>query len=178
MFIDLICSVFDILEEANMSNELIQDLTIYHAFLTNKLPPLLLLISTTSLEPISSEQCISQALNQVNAAFLISPRPTLDPSRRHSDDRVIRQRFLFACALHKLLPETSIPKLLGETPTQTPPAHGLFARDDLVAQIKSNPSRVDALIRELGTMEGNSGPIALALVEVKTLIPSASQPFH
>lgn len=77
-----------------------------------------------------------------------------------------RQEFLFACALHQLIPEQSIETLLGDVPMQSLPASGRYAKEDLVAQCTANPAKIEELIGELENMEGNAGEIVAALVDV------------
>ena len=77
-----------------------------------------------------------------------------------------RQEFLFACALHQLIPEQSIEVLLGDVPMQSLPASGRYVKDELVALCRVNPGRVEELIEETENMEGNAGEIAAALIEV------------
>ena len=77
-----------------------------------------------------------------------------------------RQEFLFACALHQLIPEQSIEVLLGDVPMQSLPASGRYTKDQLVAQCTVNPGRVEELIEEIENLEGNAGEIAAALIDV------------
>ena len=77
-----------------------------------------------------------------------------------------RSEFLFACALHQLIPEQSIEGILGDIPMQSMAEGGKYVKDDLVLQCTANPGRIEELIRELEKMEGNAGEIVGALVEV------------
>jgi mediator of RNA polymerase II transcription subunit 5 len=77
-----------------------------------------------------------------------------------------RQEFLFACASHRLIPESSIERLLGENPMQTLPVGGPYQKEDLISQINSHPDRADQLIGEIESMEGNAGAIVGAITEV------------
>ena len=79
-----------------------------------------------------------------------------------------RQEFLFACALHQLIPEQSIEALLGDVPMQSLPASGRYVKADLVAQCSANPAKIEELIGELENMEGNAGEIAAALLDVSS----------
>jgi mediator of RNA polymerase II transcription subunit 5 len=78
----------------------------------------------------------------------------------------VRQEFLFSCALHRLIPESSIEQLLGENPMQTLPLGGQYRKHDLVSQISGNPERAEQLLNEVEAMEGNAGAIVDALTEV------------
>lgn len=77
-----------------------------------------------------------------------------------------RQEFLFACASHRLIQESSIERLLGENPMQTVPVGGPYQKDDLVSQINNRPERAEQLIGEIESMEGNAGAIVGAITEV------------
>lgn len=78
----------------------------------------------------------------------------------------VRQEFLFSCALHKLIPESSIERLLGENPMQTLPVGGQYVKHDLVAQISNNPERAEQLLNGIESMDGNAGAIVEAIAEV------------
>lgn len=156
--------MFDLLSNAQAMNEGEQAINLYRSFLMNKLPPILSLISASSLEPIPASLCISQALGRVDLdAF---PLSSYDLTRR-SSLAGIRQEFLFACALHRLIPEASVENLLGENPMQTLPSHGLYEKDQLVQQITGIAQRCEQLIGEIELMEGNAGVVVIATVEVR-----------
>ena len=78
-----------------------------------------------------------------------------------------RSEFLFACALHQLIPEQSIEGMLGEVPMQSMPEAGRYSKEDLVSQCAARSARIDELIGELENMEGNAGEIVNAIVEVR-----------
>lgn len=78
----------------------------------------------------------------------------------------VRQEFLFSCASHKLIPEASIERLLGENPMQTLPVGGSFVKDELVAQINANHERAEQLIGDIESTEGNAGAIVGAITDV------------
>lgn len=143
-----------------------QTMFVFRSFLVNKVPPVLSYISAASIEPIPAEFCIQQALSKVDPNAFPSFSQTFGPIRGNSALFDVRQDFLFACALHRLIPETSIEQLLGEDPMQTLPAGGQYIKEDLVMQINSNSERADQLIGEIESMEGNAGAIVGAIVEV------------
>lgn len=111
------------------------------------------------------EVCISHALNRLdpNAFPSFSQMFEMQGNTVLSD---VRQEFLFACALHRLIPESSIERLLGENPMQTLPVGGRYVKDELVSQITANHERADQLIAEMESMEGNAGAIVGAVTEV------------
>lgn len=111
------------------------------------------------------EVCISHALNRLdpNAFPSFSQMFEMQGNTVLSD---VRQEFLFACALHRLIPESSIERLLGENPMQTLPVGGRYVKDELVSQITANHERADQLIAEMESMEGKAGAIVGAVTEV------------
>ncbi|EDN09154.1 conserved hypothetical protein [Histoplasma mississippiense (nom. inval.)] len=161
---DLITAAFDVLSNGMYRNEPNRTMFIFRSFLVNKLPPFFAEMCTSAIDPIPMELCITRALSRIdpNAFPSFSEMFAMQGNSILSD---VRQEFLFACALHKLIPEASIERLLGENPMQTLPVGGQLRREDLVSQINSNPERAEQLINELESMEGNAGAIATAITE-------------
>ena len=112
------------------------------------------------------EYCISQALVRVDPAAFPSYSQMFDILGKNGVLSEARQEFLFACALHQLIPEQSIEVLLGDVPMQSLPASGRYVKDNLVAQCSANPTKIEEFIGELENMEGNAGEIAAALNDV------------
>jgi mediator of RNA polymerase II transcription subunit 5 len=173
MYIDVIVAVFDVLSNGQARNEGEQEINLYRSFMMNRLPPILALISSSSLEPVPAGLCISQALGRIDLGAF--PLSAYDMERR-SSLAGIRQEFLFACALHRLIPEASVENLLGENPMQTLPSHGLYEKDQLVQQIVSNAQKGEQLIKEIELMEGNAGIVVAAIIEVRLIPPNANSP--
>lgn len=138
---------------------------LFRSFLVNKLPAFFAAMTAASMVPIRVEMCVTQALSRLdpNAFPSFSQMFSMQGSSVLSD---ARQEFLFACANHRLIPESSIERLLGENPMQTLPVGGPYQKDDLVSQISTNPERADQLIGEIESMEGNAGAIVGAITEV------------
>ncbi|EEQ83598.2 RNA polymerase II mediator complex subunit Nut1 [Blastomyces dermatitidis ER-3] len=162
---DLITAAFDVLSNGMYRNEPNRTMFIFRSFLVNKLPPFFAEMCASAIDPIPMELCITRALSRIdpNAFPSFSEMFAMQGNSILSD---VRQEFLFACALHKLIPEASIERLLGENPMQTLPVGGQLRREDLVSQINNNPERAEQLINELESMEGNAGTIAAAITEV------------
>ncbi|OJD18406.1 hypothetical protein AJ78_01586 [Emergomyces pasteurianus Ep9510] len=162
---DLITAAFDVLSNGMYRNEPNRTMFIFRSFLVNKLPPFFAEMCASAIDPIPMELCITRALSRIdpNAFPSFSEMFAMQGNSILSD---VRQEFLFACALHKLIPEASIERLLGENPMQTLPVGGQLRREDLVAQINNSPERAEQLINELESMEGNAGAIAGAITEV------------
>lgn len=168
MFNDLILAHFDVVAAMVLNEGSPQALRLCRSCLTNKLPPLLSMVAESSLEAISSEQCINQALQQVDSEIASISLATPNSDQHASLLREIRQEFLFACNLHKLISTARLTNMLGVSPTQKQPAVGHYVKDELVQQIKTNHSRAERLVSEVCSMQGNAGQIVQALVEVRT----------
>ncbi|KKA25603.1 Mediator of RNA polymerase II transcription subunit 5 [Rasamsonia emersonii CBS 393.64] len=162
---ELITASFDVLSNAMYRNESSRTMFVFRSFLVNKLPPFLASMAAASMEPIQMEVCISHALNRLdpNAFPSFSQMFEMHGNTVLSD---VRQEFLFACALHRLIPESSIERLLGENPMQTLPVGGKYIKDELVSQITADHERADQLIAEMEAMEGNAAAIVGAVTEV------------
>lgn len=174
---DLILASFDILANAMYRTESAQTLAILRSFLVNKLPAFLTNYAAIIFAPLSIETCINQALLRVDPAAFPSFSQMFDLLGKNSILSEARQEFLFACALHQLIPEGSIEGLLGDVPMQSLPASGKYVKEELVAQCTANPARFEELIGELENMEGNAGEIAGALVEVRRQESSLTCPY-
>jgi mediator of RNA polymerase II transcription subunit 5 len=167
MFNDLVVAHFDVIAAVVLSEESQQALRLCRSYLTNKLPPLLSLAAESSLEPISPEQCLSQALQQVDSEIASISSTTPNSSQHMSLLREVRQEFVLACHLHKLISTNSITSILGASPTQKQPHSSHYVKDDLIHQIRTNHSRADRLIGEVSAMQGNAGTIVQAVIEVR-----------
>lgn len=147
-------------------NEPAESVTLLRSFLVNKLPVFLNNYAGMIFPPLSVQYCIEQALLRVDPAAFPSFTQMFDLLGKSSMLSEARQEFLFACALHQLIPEQSIELLLGDVPMQSLPASGRYNKDDLVVQCHASPGKIEELIGELENMEGNAGEIASALIEV------------
>lgn len=145
-----------------------RSITILRSFLVNKLPAFLNNYAAIIFPPLSIETCIGQALLRVDPAAFPSFSQMFDLLGKNGMLSEARQEFLFACALHRLIPEGSIEGLLGDVPMQSLPASGRYVKNELVAQCTANPGRIEELVGELENMEGNAGEIAGALMEVRS----------
>lgn len=166
MSVDLILALFDILANGMYQKETKQTMTVFRSFLVNKVPAILSYISAASLDPIPMEICITQALSRVDPNAFPSFSATFDLLQGNASLADVRQDFLFACALHKLIPESRIEAILGENPMQTLTPESRYIKEDLVGQITANAERAEQLIGEIEQMEGNVGAIVHAIAEV------------
>ena len=163
---DLILASFDIVANAMYRSESTESITLLRSFLVNKLPVFLQIYAPMIFQPLTVEYCISQALIRVDPAAFPSFSQMFDLLGRNGMLSEARQEFLFACALHQLIPEQSIETLLGDVPMQSLPASGRSTKEDLVAQCAANPTKIEELIVDLENMEGNAGEVVAALIDV------------
>lgn len=166
MTIHLILAAFDVLANGVHRSEPAQTMDVYHCFISNKLPLLLSYVSKSAMEQIPLDACITQAYSRIDTTVFPAFSSTFDLSNRDAPFADVRQEFLFACALHSLVPESSIENLLGESSMMTLPSHGQYNKHSLIQQIASNPKKAEQLIEELELFEGNAGIIAGAVVDV------------
>ncbi|KAI9923978.1 mediator complex subunit [Aspergillus wentii] len=162
---EITTAAFDVLSNAMYRNESSRTMFVFRSFLVNKLPAFFAAMLAASMVTIPMEMCISHALSRLdpNTFPSFSQMFSMQSNTVLSD---VRQEFLFACALHRLIPESSIERLLGENPMQTLPTGGQYIKDELVSQINNSPERTEQLINEIESMEGNAGAIVGAITEV------------
>ncbi|EAL90128.2 putative RNA polymerase II mediator complex subunit Nut1 [Aspergillus fumigatus Af293] len=160
---EILTASFDVLSNGMYRNESSRMMFVFRSFLVNKLPPFFAAMLASTMVSIPMEMCISHALSRLdpNTFPSFSQMFEMQGNTVLSD---VRQEFLFACASHKLIPESSIERLLGENPMQTLPVG--YNKDELVSQINANPERAEQLINEIESMEGNAGAIIGAITEV------------
>ncbi|KAF2142643.1 uncharacterized protein K452DRAFT_318229 [Aplosporella prunicola CBS 121167] len=168
--VDLVTASFDVLAAMNNatygrteSNETIFN---FRSFLVNKIPTLLTILAGSMFPPLTPELCITQALNHIDRNAFPSFSQAFDMTVGNSMLSDVRQDFLFACALHRLIPESSIERLLGETPMSSVPDSGKYIKENLVAQCSTNFERVEELLNEIEGMDGNAGAIVAAMTEI------------
>ncbi|KAK1539843.1 mediator complex subunit Med5 [Colletotrichum costaricense] len=165
--VDLILVSFDILANAASRNEGKQAAHLLRSFLMNKLPILIESLSKHMYGPVNAEYCITEALSRVDTTTFPTLSSMFDETRSNNPfTDSVREDFCWACCLHGLLRESSIETLLGETPYSSLPASGRYVKENLVAECLADPERMQALIGELDSKEGNAGAVCQALTEV------------
>ncbi|KAL4927229.1 putative RNA polymerase II mediator complex subunit Nut1 [Aspergillus undulatus] len=162
---EIITASFDVLSNAVDRNESSRTMLLLRSFLVNKLPPFFSAILAMSMVSLPMEVCVNHALSRIdpNTFPSFSQMFSMQGNTALSD---VRQEFLFSCASHKLIPESSIERLLGGNPMQTLPTGGSYVKDDLVAQINANHERAERLISDIESTEGNAGAIVGAITKV------------
>src|SRR2546421_9625196 len=101
MAVDLIISAFDTLSNAMFRNENNQTITLLRSFLVNKVPLLLVTLSTSMFPPLTSELCITQAFNHIDTQAFPSLGSMLDLTGENDGFQFdnVRSEFLFSCCL-------------------------------------------------------------------------------
>nr|Q5B503.2 RecName: Full=Mediator of RNA polymerase II transcription subunit 5; AltName: Full=Mediator complex subunit 5 [Aspergillus nidulans FGSC A4] len=162
---EIITASFDVLSNAMYRNESARTMLLFRSFLVNKLPPFFAAMLAVPMVTFPMEECISHALSRIDPNIFpsFSQMFSMQGNAALSD---VRQEFLFSCASHKLIPESSIERLLGENPMQTLPVGGSYMKDELKAQISANHERAEQLISDIESTEGNAGAIVGAITEV------------
>lgn len=177
MAMDFITAVIDVTTNALVRNEPSNTLFLLRSFLCNKVPLILSRISPS----LPSSYAISQTFLRIDAPALMNlPQSVFEPhgyNNNSSPDMLfgditvdLRQDFLFACALHGVIGEQDIQGILGELPLGAMPASGTYSAQQILAQCATDPSRVDKLLEEIESTEGNSGAVVRALFEVRFLL--------
>jgi len=165
MATDLITAAFDILANAMYRSESSQNMFCLKSFLINKIPILLLQISS-SMFPMTAELSITQALSHVDPNAFPAFSQGFDDMLGNTNSLAdVRQDFLNACALHGLITTATVERLLGETPMQGPPGTK-YDKSTLLEQCKSNFDKISMYIDELDNLDGNAGAIVGAIAEV------------
>ncbi|KAF1814494.1 Med5-domain-containing protein [Eremomyces bilateralis CBS 781.70] len=164
----LIVASFDVLSTAMKRTGHNESMFSLRSFMINKLPVLISILSTSTYPPLSVELCITEAFR------LIRPNafPSFSDSFMEAGNNVmadVRQDFLFACIMHRLIVPQSLERLLtvDERPMSDPPSPSkLYSKDLLLSQCSSNPERAEEIVGELEDLDGNAGAIVEALVEL------------
>lgn len=171
---DLIIASFDILANAMYRSELTQNMFCLKSFLVNKVPILLLQLSA-SIFPMTLEMCIAQAFSHIDPnAFPAFSQGFDDMMGNNNALSDVRQDFLNACALHGVIPNATVERLLGETPMQGPPETRL-EKKYVLDQCKNNFDKISTYIDELENFDGNAGAIVGAINEVRCRFDGTSQ---
>lgn len=167
---DLVIASFDILSNAFYRSETSQTLFSMRSFLVNKVPILLSTLSAQAYPPVDAEICVAQALTHIDPNAFPSFSQTFDMMNEVGSLSDVRQDFLYSCTLHQLIAEESIEKLLGEPPMSGLPSGGRYTKAELVKQCLGKAERLEELLGEIESMDGNAGAIVGTFVEVRTKI--------
>ncbi|KAK4998680.1 hypothetical protein LTR66_002148 [Elasticomyces elasticus] len=158
MAVDLVVGSLDVLANARSRNESVQSIALAHAYLVNKVPILLLAMAPSIFAPLTIDFCIQQAVSRATNPYALSPSST---SRQTVPDA-----FLRACVLHQLLTEASAQTLNGGQPIAALPRGGKYIKEQLILQCATNSQRIEDLIAEIESTQGNAGAITGCVVEV------------
>lgn len=116
------------------------------------------------MSTVEAQFVLTQALAKTSAN-------SLDPNFNSTDAMMldspndIKQEFLVACALHRIIEEQAVEIILGDRPL-TAMAKRRYTQADLVTECSLNSDRLERLISEIEELDGNSGAIVGAVVEM------------
>ncbi|EWC45896.1 hypothetical protein DRE_04903 [Drechslerella stenobrocha 248] len=116
---------------------------------------------------VQAQFVLTQAISSKSGANPLSLESTFGSADTMMLDlpNDIKQEFLFACALHGIIEEASVEVILGDVPLQTM-AKARYTQDDLVTHCMIDSDRLERLISEIEELDGNSGAIVGAVVEM------------
>ncbi|KAF3934738.1 hypothetical protein ABW20_dc0107052 [Dactylellina cionopaga] len=162
--LDLIIAALDCIANAITRSESSSTIALFRHFLVNKIP---LLLVRFNMPVIQAQYVLTQALSK-SGSNPLSLDPTLDTMMLDLPND-IKQEFLFACALHRIIEESSVEVILGDVPLQTM-AKRRYTQEDLVTECMIDPDRLERLISEIEELDGNSGAIVGTVVEMLRLM--------
>lgn len=164
LIVDLLVATFDNLVNSMLRKEPRQNVKIIRSFICNKVPILISMLSGSITPPMTAEACIQMALAP-GGLISMNPLPPISAGASDVQESLknTRLEFLQACALHGLVTENTIAAILHE-PIALPRVVK-YSKDALTAQCANNISRMEALVDDLGAMQGNAGAIAGCIVQ-------------
>ncbi|KAK5107907.1 hypothetical protein LTR62_000567 [Meristemomyces frigidus] len=157
-------AAFDVLTNVLVRGERPQDVFVVQSFICNKLPSLLatLVEITKATEPGIVEACIQSSFT----AIAMDPIPPISAGSSQVTDVLRRARleFLHACLMHGVVTEATITTVTQERLAARPKTVK-YTREGLLNQCTNNVSRLEPLVRELHSMNGNAGAVSLCIVQ-------------
>lgn len=164
--IDLILASFDVLANSVFRNEGHKDAHLLRSFLINKVPLLLYQLCPPEFSA-TAEDCIREALRQVDTSIFPTASLMFDESRHNSPyTESVREDFCAACVLHGLVEREHVERILGEISISYETSLKKYSKEMLVQDCLSDPEKIQGLVRELDKTDGNVGAVCQALVEV------------
>lgn len=145
LVVDLVVAAFDV--------HTVHDSLYVQSFIANKLPLVLLSLSSQLYPPDTIEPLIRMALGRLDANTFAQ-----DSGR---DLRQTRNEFVTACFQHRMIPYAYAFEAMGAQPKAV-----FCQKDALVTACSGNTQQVEKLVRDLDRLDGNAGQVAAALVEV------------
>ena len=161
---DFVFASFDVLANVIFRNSSKRNKDTVRSFIVNKVPVFIAENYVPKLSgDVSPEKCLRQASRRISS---LSQQSYDILSETHVD-------FLFACALHGLIPESKIKDILGDTSLQGLPPGGRYTKESINNDIKADTCRIEHYAAQLENFEGNSNAIAQAIVEIMRSMCSA-----
>ncbi|KAK6358916.1 mediator complex subunit, variant 2 [Orbilia brochopaga] len=166
--LDLITASLDCIANAISRSESSSTISLFRHFLVNKIPLLLLRFNMPVMQ---AQYVLTQAISAKNAGGGAGNPLSLESTFGSADSMMLdlpnelKQEFLFACALHRIIEEASVEVILGDVPLQTM-AKMRYTQEELVTECIMDSDRLERLISEIEELDGNSGAIVGAVVEM------------
>lgn len=159
--LQLIIASFDVLYNACVRRESDARIKVAQSFLCNKVPLLLAMLGAF-IAPLTTEACIEMACTQI---IVDAPDP-VEANAATMREKLVRARldFLQACALHHLVSEPAISRIVQEPVTL--PKIPRLSKDSLVSQCNNNIGQLENYMKYLSGMQGNAGAVAGCIAEV------------
>ena len=141
-------------------------LFLQRSFVTNKAPPLVLLLVSTGFVTVSTEVIISQALSRLEPSLFASfeQQPFLGGQINVLAET--RQHFLAACVLNNVIPADSVGRIVGDLAQPSLPNEGLANRQQLIEECKSSAQKLEQLVDKTQAFDGNAAIRVEALSQV------------
>ncbi|KAJ9642513.1 mediator complex subunit [Coniosporium apollinis] len=159
--VDVITAGLDTLSKAMYRGESDDTLFSMRSFLINKIPLLLYSYYASMgsmVPPPMLETYMVAAFNQRDLNAFSSSHGS-DVANGNNLLSNVRQQFVYACALQRLIPESSIGSVLGERSASSKPVGPRLAKEALVARCQANPEKAQELLARLESMDGNVGAL-------------------
>ena len=147
-------------------NEIQKEGHVLKSFLINKVPLILAQLLPPELSGGTAETCVEKTLSMVELSLFPTTSAMFDESSNsnpHTES--VREEFCAACVLHGLVQRESLDKILGEL-SMSNDAREKYSKDKLVEDCLSDPEKIRGLIGEMENLDGNTGAVCQALVEV------------
>jgi len=160
MISSLVVASFDVLANALRRHKSEGNTLCYKSFVANKLPLLILSLSSTLYPPMTAERSINMALARLTT--YVFPPISSEGSGVNEILEESHQNFMQACYLHQLVSEMPSSSRQHVSANQR---RNRYTKDLLTSQCTNNMHRIEELVNELPRLQGNAGAISLALVE-------------
>lgn len=157
---------FDLLATSLNKAEFQDRAIVIRSFLVTKVPLIIETLSALNFNSADLEFVVSQALSYVDTNVQLAVSRAFESDQRGTPLGEARKDFVFSCALHAIIPEGSIPQLLGDNSTQGVRNAVKVQRQALIAEYRSNHQKIENILNGVEKLDGNGATHAEALTEI------------